>query len=697
MARWSQINKHLPGFVSAMLIMLYICYIFVARTILDVFNCVPTAPPDGNLYLQAVFEVCGKPGGVQLTLLPYGVLALVVYVVGYPVFVAQLVWRHRELIMQDQLLRARGMGEDRLSNPHAFAFRRMWSRLYYQFRPAFFFWVLAILVRKFCLAFTSLIFSRNSSFQMAACVLILFIAYAGQVRFNPYMSPGAYDDEVRRHLELSATSPLHGRLRATLASIEQRGRKRTQANKLAAQRRSWRASRAWGLVRSYIMDLNTVEATLLFAACIISLMGVLYETSDPRTDARYSQNRDAITAVVMTVIAFSIAYWALVLVVDLTAQWATVARRVRDAQEEELVRRGLSSGGAAGRRPSKGGGTLTRGPSADGGGSGGGTPLPDRVFSDGLHGPLSAESTSTNPMFFKKQEDGSLKGAVEDDHVYDAVVASVAPPPPPLWSLVRDNFTDMFDQVSQLRAELAAAKTDNARLAETLEDAGLVGLVRLQAGATVGSAVQAVMAASDRKPAGRAGRVAFGQSMVTSEAATAAADAAAGDAAAEDGSEDEAGHAGARRTAPRPAKKGFDGGAGRRAADPPLLLKGRRGGGAGDGSDSAADAHGSAAGRPPLTPAEERAKAMEMVRVRPAAGVGGGATSMATLRAALAAGGDGAAPAAAPAALFVPAPPASTFTPPPPPPQLLAAATRNSTRVFQNPMLGMVPAQQQRQ
>ena len=42
-----------------------------------------------------------------------------VYTIGYPVLLAIHWWRNRELIMEDQLLRAKGVGWDRLTNPNA--------------------------------------------------------------------------------------------------------------------------------------------------------------------------------------------------------------------------------------------------------------------------------------------------------------------------------------------------------------------------------------------------------------------------------------------------------------------------------------------------------------------------------------------------------------------------------------------------
>lgn len=45
---------------------------------------------------------------------------------------AQMLWRNREVVMTDQILRAKGSGMDRLSNPVAYDFRRRYGRSYYR-------------------------------------------------------------------------------------------------------------------------------------------------------------------------------------------------------------------------------------------------------------------------------------------------------------------------------------------------------------------------------------------------------------------------------------------------------------------------------------------------------------------------------------------------------------------------------------
>lgn len=108
---WRRILADRASFVSATLLLFYMLYLYLVRTVLDVFDCVPTTPPDGQLYMEATFEPCGIPGGVQVTLLPWAAIGLICYGFGYPFFLARLFWRNRELIMEDQYLRGEWGGE----------------------------------------------------------------------------------------------------------------------------------------------------------------------------------------------------------------------------------------------------------------------------------------------------------------------------------------------------------------------------------------------------------------------------------------------------------------------------------------------------------------------------------------------------------------------------------------------------------
>lgn len=125
-------------------------------------------------YLEAVFVPCYVEGGLHMRLLPWAWLALVCYVAGYPLLVLTLLYRNRFRIQEDQILRAKDLGFDRGTNPNCYDLRRRFSKLYFHFKPDYWFWVLLIVTRKFFVAFTALMFRKNPSFQLAMALLVMF-------------------------------------------------------------------------------------------------------------------------------------------------------------------------------------------------------------------------------------------------------------------------------------------------------------------------------------------------------------------------------------------------------------------------------------------------------------------------------------------------------------------------------------------
>ncbi|NDH69626.1 MAG: hypothetical protein EBY22_17375, partial [Gammaproteobacteria bacterium] len=217
-----ELIKYTGTLQSSAIILMYFFYLYLTRTIMDVFNCTPTVPPsyDNNnnviKYMSVQFEQCGKPGGLQLRLLPFAIIALVFYSLGFPATLASLLYKHHEMIILDQLLRAKGVQSDRFNNPHAYDIRKAFGKIYYQFKPNFFYWALVVLLRKFLIAITSVIFATNSSFQMAACLLILFLAYSAQSQFRPFMCYDDYSTVIDDHNALAEYLPLHTKLRTMM-------------------------------------------------------------------------------------------------------------------------------------------------------------------------------------------------------------------------------------------------------------------------------------------------------------------------------------------------------------------------------------------------------------------------------------------------------------------------------------------------
>jgi len=171
-------TRHVAPLVSSLLLVMYVLYIYLCKMTFDVFDCQPsptsavltgplrgtTLGPDTDAsgawiqYLQADNTPCRyvqSPsdaqvgGGTQSTLLPGAVASIIIYVVGYPLAMGGFLWKRRELIIEDQLLRAKGTGGDRLTNPNAYVTRRLYSGLYYLWKPDYYWWTCMILLRKF--------------------------------------------------------------------------------------------------------------------------------------------------------------------------------------------------------------------------------------------------------------------------------------------------------------------------------------------------------------------------------------------------------------------------------------------------------------------------------------------------------------------------------------------------------------------
>jgi len=120
-------------------------------------------------------------------------------------------------------------------------------------------WQLAIILRKFLIALVSLVFNRVAVFQLAACLLVMFLAYAAQVRCLPYMGPAEFEAALRRHTDLSLTDVMHARVRASIAGIEERGRKRANRNTMAIRGGRISLSAVLGVLTSTLFNYNTVR------------------------------------------------------------------------------------------------------------------------------------------------------------------------------------------------------------------------------------------------------------------------------------------------------------------------------------------------------------------------------------------------------------------------------------------------------
>ena len=306
-------NTHVSQLIAMLLVMLYYLYLYITRTVLDVFNCSPTDPPDGHEYLEVIFERCWEAGGTQMTLLPFALLAMAVYVVGYPSTVFFLLHRDRVRIMEDQLLRAKGMGKTRLDNPHAYDVRKRLHKIYYHFRPDYWFWILCIIARKFFIAFTALMFNKNPAFQLSVALLVMFACYAMQVKHTPYMSPSEHSAVLADHeTKAKVAGSIHNVLAGNLAAVSNRMKKKARAvNQWGTAQRRKADQAARERASAFFFNYNTVEATLLASAVLVNLAGVMFESNRLSSDY-YQEQRDIITYAVVVIIASSVSYFLVV-------------------------------------------------------------------------------------------------------------------------------------------------------------------------------------------------------------------------------------------------------------------------------------------------------------------------------------------------------------------------------------------------
>lgn len=318
-------------------------------------------------------------------------------------------------------------------SPAPAAIRKRFSRIYYQFKPDNFMWIEAILARKFCIAATYILFNKNAAFQLAAALLVLFLAYAAQVRTNPYMGPANFEDVLREHVQASYTSAVHARLRATIASIESRGRKRAHRNVLRGDGKV-DAGALLGLLTSWLFDYNTVESTMIFAAAIICLMGIMF-SAQAQAASYYSAAREALTGVVLTVAIVSILYLVSVIVMEIYILYT------EDQRRKALAKKAAAGKGKGDDEKGGSGKALTRRPSARRGDGG-----KDFVAGD--------VNNAMNPMFMTAG--GASASVATDTNAAAEAIRSMVNPPPTveLWQVYKDTFLQLRGRLEDLKTQL---------------------------------------------------------------------------------------------------------------------------------------------------------------------------------------------------------------------------------------------------
>lgn len=219
-------------------------------------------------------------------------------------------------------------------------------RLYYQYRPQYYYWTVVVLCRKFMIALTSLMFNRNPAFQLAMALLTLFICYSLQVRCTPYMSMSERSQVLQEHQRrVQAGVRQNMALEATLNSVRRGWKKAAGSAHMDKQLQLARQP-----VVSFFWNYNTVESVLLFSAVLVNLAGIMFQSGQLNTEG-YETEKAFVTWVIVLVIVASIIYFFTVLFSEIyTMCTANSKKRLEKAMEEakkqvELSRRkGMAMG-----------------------------------------------------------------------------------------------------------------------------------------------------------------------------------------------------------------------------------------------------------------------------------------------------------------------------------------------------------------
>lgn len=345
LGRRKRLHTHADAMVGSAFSIMYYLYLYITRTTLDIFNCTTTTPSDGHEYLSVVFEECGVPGGTQMQLLPWAVCALAVYSIGFTAACLAMLYRNSALVMEDQILRCYRLGDTRVSNPHAYSLRKRFHKLYYHYKPEFWYWRVGVLVRKFCIAFTSLMFQKNVTFQMSCLIFVIIVAYALQVKYNPYMSPARAHEVIRDHEDMIAAGhPVHVRISSEIERVlneQARANRVKKANRWHSKRVSTEAAAA------YFIDYNTVEAILLYCCILVTLAAIMFTSVElePLAESTKALETNLLTVVTLFVIFGSMVYFLCVLGAEAYVTFYPELAAARKAKAEEAKLAKESAGG----------------------------------------------------------------------------------------------------------------------------------------------------------------------------------------------------------------------------------------------------------------------------------------------------------------------------------------------------------------
>ena len=303
--------------VAGSLLVMYVLYLNISENTLDPLNCRQIESDDGTRTEEEYMVsqpslVCWQDDRrtVQGELAPYAVTFFVLYTLGYPALVAALLLKpsNAEKCINDQYLRCMGTGSRKETNKAHYNFRSKYATLYFKFKPQYHYWLLVIIARKLLIVTFTLVFHINATMQLSMILLVVFISYTLQVKYNPYLSRTDYEEIVGGMTEeeyqglvgpygscpqpkgIGYESLMLGKVTREAAAAKARSGRMSVDGKRFARHVSLGSQLGLALANTTKEDLkekgenalkfafnyNTVDSALLFCSILVCLFGIMF-------------------------------------------------------------------------------------------------------------------------------------------------------------------------------------------------------------------------------------------------------------------------------------------------------------------------------------------------------------------------------------------------------------------------------------
>ena len=310
--------------ITTFLTVFYLLYVQLTKKAMDVFNCAAADPPDDpsnpTTYMSiAPDQECWRPGtwetGMHVKLMPWAIVFVICYSLAFPMFLFFKFQKNKMKIFEDQLLAAQDRGEKSESNVN-YGFRKRYASMYKNYKPEMWFWPLCVLMKKLGICFTSLLFRRNPSFQLAVALMVLFTSFTAQVLNRPFMSMDERADIVR--LASKRDFERGNKMLRKMAAFGGGGDVERAKKRLAMEEQAQLTiARALTMSAKYFVNYNQVEAVFLGCAIYVCLAGVMFSSGYFANEYYWGQ-RDGLGYLTLAIVLVSTGYYFYVIGLEVT-------------------------------------------------------------------------------------------------------------------------------------------------------------------------------------------------------------------------------------------------------------------------------------------------------------------------------------------------------------------------------------------